>query len=140
MRGRVGSGGRLDLAELHTRKDVMTALAGGPDAAAVGRGITLFVDRLLADDSLSWAFEGVNLDDVRRHSRAFVIAALGGPDLYVGRDMRAAHDGLNLNDGHFDAAVVHLVASLDEVGVASSLTATLPARLEPLRTLIVTMR
>ncbi len=118
----------------------MTSPAGTPDADAVGRAITIFLNRLRDDPSLAWAFDGVDLADLHRHARAFVIAALGGPDLYLGRDMRSAHHGLNLRDEHFDAAVAHLVASLEEAGVATSLTDTLGARLEPLRSQIVSSR
>jgi hemoglobin len=113
------------------------AVAASPDADGVGRAISIFLDRLLADERLSWAFDGIDIERVQRHTRAFVIAALGGPDLYEGRDMRSVHAPLHLRDEHFDAAVNHLVASLVEVGVADSLTAALAARLEPLRRLIV---
>jgi hemoglobin len=108
-----------------------------PGADAVGRAIVLFTDRLLVDDNLSWAFDGIDLPRMQAHARAFVIAALGGPDLYVGRDMRSVHAYLKLTNQHFDAAVIHLVASLGAVGIDSSLLAALAARLEPLRRQIV---
>jgi hemoglobin len=111
--------------------------SASPDAEAVGRAITIFLDRLLTDEPLARTFDGMDVERVHRHTKAFVIAALGGPDLYVGRDLRTVHVPLRLRDEHFDSAVSHLVMSLREVGLADNLTAALAARLEPLRRQIV---
>jgi hemoglobin len=115
----------------------MSSFPAAPDAFSVSRAVPIFLDRLLADERVAWAFEGFDYDRVNRHTRAFLIAALGGPDLYLGRDMRAVHTPLHLRDEHFDIAVEHLVASLVEVGTAESLASALAARLEPLRSQIV---
>ena len=101
------------------------------------RAIGLFLKRMLADPTLGWAFEGVNDCVLQRHARAFVFAALGGPDLYIGRDLRMVHERLKLTNAHFDDAVAHLVDSLREVGIADGVLAQLATRLEPLRVLIV---
>ena len=111
----------------------MAPFADNPDADDVGRAITLFLEKMTSDQRLAWAFDGVDLERLHKHARAFVIAALGGPDLYTGRDLRTAHVGLELRDEHFDGAVDHLIASLAAVGITDSLTAALAARLEPLR-------
>jgi hemoglobin len=118
-------------------EDQMTTAAPGADAEAVARAIQLFLEKMTSDEFLSWAFEGVDAADVQRHARAFVIAALGGPDLYIGRNMRDVHSRFLLTDAHFDRAVEHLLASFTGVGMAGSLTVTLAARLEPLRRQIV---
>jgi hemoglobin len=115
----------------------MSSRSTTPDADAVARAVSIFLTRLLEDDSLGGFFEGIDLERVQQHTRAIVIAALGGPDLYVGRDMRAVHAPFNLRDRDFDAAVDHLVASLREVGLGDSLASMLGARLEPLRSQIV---
>ena len=116
----------------------MSTAAPGANAEAVTRAIHLFLARMTADTTLSWAFDGVDAAGVERHARAFVIAALGGPDLYVGRNMHEVHAPFLLTHDHFDQAVAHLLASLAEAGIADSLTTTLTARLEPLRRQIVT--
>jgi hemoglobin len=117
----------------------MARFADTPDADDVGRAITLFLERMTSDHLLAWAFDGVDLERLHKHARAFVIAALGGPDLYTGRDLRTAHIGLELRDEHFDAAVDHLITSLGAVGITDSLTAALASRLEPLRDQIVSV-
>ncbi|MCU1508654.1 MAG: globin [Glaciihabitans sp.] len=106
-------------------------------ADVVSRAITIFAERLRADGKLAWSFEGSDTARMHSHARAFVIAALGGPDLYVGRDLRTTHESLRLRDEHFDAAVVHLAASFHEAGMDESLITALAARLEPLRRQIV---
>jgi hemoglobin len=47
----------------------------------------------------------------------FVSAALGGPNPYKGKSMRAAHKGMGLTDDHFDAVVDELTNAMDEMGV-----------------------
>jgi hemoglobin len=106
-------------------------------AQSVTHGTDLFVARLLNDPHLGWAFEGVDYDRVLHHARAFVIAALGGPDLYMGRGLRSVHQRFQLNNTHFDAAVIHLVDSMREAGIAEGVVAELPQRIEPLRSQIV---
>jgi hemoglobin len=50
--------------------------------------------------------------------------ALGGPEEYKGRDIRAAHKALvelGLTDVHFDRVVRHLDATLRELGIREEL-------------------
>ena len=115
----------------------MSEINDPADAGSVERSVSLFLRRMQDDPALSWTFDGVNRTLVQRHAVAFVIAALGGPDLYPGRDLRAVHERFNLNNDHFDAAVVHLIYSLRDAGIADGVLAELAIRLEPLRGLIV---
>jgi hemoglobin len=109
-----------------------------PDAESVDRGVALFLQRMLDDPLLGWTFEGVDRPALQRHALVFVVAALGGPDLYLGRDLRTVHERFKLGNSHFDAAVVHLVDSLRDAGISDGVLGDLAIRLEPLRTLIVT--
>jgi hemoglobin len=106
-------------------------------AESVSRGVQTFLDRMLADPLLSWTFEGVDQDQLYRHALAFVVAALGGPDRYLGRDLQQVHERFKLTNKHFDVAVVHLVESLREAGISDGVLAELAIRLEPLRRQIV---
>lgn len=107
------------------------------DADAVGRGVTLFLASMMNDPLLNWTFDGVDQPGLQRHAQAFVVAALGGPDLYLGRGMREVHARYGLRNEHFDAAVDHLLVALHEVGVSEGVTSDLAVRLEPLRSQIV---
>jgi hemoglobin len=108
------------------------------DADTVSRGVTVFLRRMLEDPLLAWTFADVDQAGLQRHAFAFVVAALGGPDQYLGRGMREVHARFALRNEHFDAAVDHLLYSLREVGISDGVTADLVARLEPLRSQIVT--
>jgi hemoglobin len=107
-------------------------------AESVSRGVGLFLQRMLDDPLLGWTFEGVDQDQLQRHAVAFVVAALGGPDLYIGRDLRTVHAPFKLGNRHFDVAVQHLIESLRDGGISDSVLAGLAIRLEPLRKQIVT--
>ena len=68
-------------------------LGGADNIAAV---VDDFYRRVLADDALAAMFAGVDLDRLRRHQSRFISYALGGPNQYTGRNMRAAHAGLGI--------------------------------------------
>jgi hemoglobin len=42
---------------------------------------------------------------------------MGGPVVYAGRDLRAAHEGKSISREDFAAVADHLVAALTEAGV-----------------------
>ena len=88
---------------------------GGNDSitAVVGD----FYGRVLADDTLSPLFTGVDLDQLHRHQAKFIGYALGGPNQYKGRTMRAVHADLAITETQFAAVAGHLAASLSAFDV-----------------------
>jgi len=111
---------------------------GGP--AAVHLAVDQLYERLLADPELAPYFAGRDMDRLRRHMRPFIAAALGGAEIYRGRDMGAAHAGLGITDVHFDRTVGHLVAVLEQLSVDPQSIAAIGATLEPLRAAVVQPR
>jgi len=65
-------------------------------------------------------------------------AAIGGPEIYEGRDMAAAHAGLAITEADFDAVVGHLVDTLTGLGVPDETIGQIGGALAPLRGDIVT--
>lgn len=104
---------------------------------AVGLAVDRLYARLIADPELAPYFAGRDVGRLARHARPFIAAAIGGPELYRGRDIRAAHAGLRITHAHFDRTVQHLVAVLEGLGVDRGLIAEIGATLEPLRAAIV---
>ncbi|MEP6853233.1 MAG: group 1 truncated hemoglobin [bacterium] len=96
-----------------------------------------FYERVLGDSDLAPKFENVDLPALRRHQVAMISAAAGGPNQYTGREMRAAHAGLNITGAQFDKVVGHLVASLGSFGVSSDAIGQVGAALAPLKSDIV---
>ena len=109
----------------------------GVDAASIRAAVDIFYERLLADPALAGTFEGVDLLRLKSHQRAFLMQALGGPSLYSGRDMQTAHLGRRITDEQFTGALVHLIESLREVGVAEDVVDRARGDIQGLRALIV---
>jgi hemoglobin len=68
---------------------------------AVAATVEEFYGRLLTDPHTAGFFDGVDLDRLKAHQRAFIAAALGGPEIYAGRDVAAAHAGLSIGNADF---------------------------------------
>lgn len=116
---------------------IFTAIGGAP---AVALAVDDFYARALADELLAPYFDGVDLNKQKRHMRAFLAGAIGGPDVYAGRDMRAAHARLHITHEAFDRVVEHLVATLASLSVPSPFVEAIGAKLAPLRAQIVSAR
>jgi hemoglobin len=108
---------------------------GGP--AVLRTAVAVFYQRVLADPALAPWFVGVDMDRLRAHQHAFLTSALGGPNLFAGRDLADAHKGLHVSGAAFDRLTEHLTAALRDLGVAPHAVAEVSGRLEALRPLVV---
>ena len=91
---------------------------GGYDAIAAV--VDDFIGRLVADKQLGRFFTGASADSKKRIRQLVVdqiCAASGGPCIYIGRSMKASHEGLGITESDWQAAVGHLVATLDKFKV-----------------------
>jgi hemoglobin len=109
-------------------------------AGAVQAAVEDFYIRLMADPQLAPFFAGTDLTRLKAHQRAFIAAAIGGPEIFDGRDMASAHAGLGIASAHFDAVVEHLADTLTGLGVPEETIAQISGALAPLRADIVTAR
>ena len=94
---------------------------GGTDAIAA------FVDdlmqRLVTDLQLGVFWRGKCRDSMRRDRQLlieFISAATGGPAFYAGRDMKTSHEGLGISESDWNIFARHVVAVLEDLGVAES--------------------
>jgi hemoglobin len=108
---------------------------GGADA--IEAVVAQFYERMLADPEIKPFFRGVQMS--RQHDKQvqFFTTALGGPKVYQGKDMIAAHKGMGVGDKHFDILVKHLTDTLVGAGVARPLIDQVLALLGPLRQQVV---
>jgi hemoglobin len=91
---------------------------GGYDAIAAVTDD--FIGRLVGDAQFTRFSAGHSTDSLKRVRQLIVdqlCAATGGPCVYIGRDMKTTHAGLNITEKDWDASVKHLVASLDKFSV-----------------------
>lgn len=100
--------------------------------------VTVFYDRVVADPELARWFRDVDLTRLKAHQRAFLTAALGGPEMFSGRGLDAAHAHLEITGDAFDAVVGHLAVSLHDLGVPDDVISTVRERLDGSRDQIVT--
>ncbi len=87
---------------------------------AIAAVVDDFIGRLAADPELGRFFAGHASESKARIRQRVVqqlCAATGGPCRYTGRTMKASHAGLGITGREWDAAVKHLVASLDRFTV-----------------------
>ncbi len=113
---------------------------GGYDAIAAV--VDDFIGRLVADKELSRFFAGASTDSKKRIRQLVVdqiCAATGGPCVYIGRSMKAAHEGLNITESDWQLAVGDLVATLDKFKVAQKEKDELLAAVSSLKPDIVTV-
>jgi hemoglobin len=92
--------------------------------AAIMAAVERFYEKVLADERTRPFFAGLDMAAQTKKQLAFMTRALGGPDEYKGRDLRAAHAklvGQGLGDVHFDAVAQHLEATLRELGTDEDL-------------------
>jgi hemoglobin len=118
------------------KKMTLADRMGGEDAlkAAVAGLYT----RILADSDLAPFFKGVDMTKQGSHQLRFFKVAFGHvpPSMNVPKlilDKHAHLFEMGLNEGHFDKVANHLVASLQELGVAQALIDEAVAAIGPLR-------
>ena len=91
---------------------------GGYDALAAVTDD--FIGRLIADPQMQRFFVG-HSNDSKARIRQLIVDQLcnvtGGPCVYIGRTMKAAHAGMGITQANWDGAVQHLVATLTKFNV-----------------------
>ena len=107
-------------------------------AAAVGAAVDGFYERVIGDQTIAHHFAGIDLARLKGHQRSFLAAAIGGPDAYLGRAMRAAHADVDVSGHDFDRVVGHLVAELSDIGVPAATIEAIGSVLGALKDEVVT--
>jgi hemoglobin len=98
-------------------KSLYDRLGGYNSVAAV---VDDFIGRLVMDKRFERFFVGHSKDSqkrIRQHIVDQLCMAAGGPCAYTGRTMKDSHEGLNISEDDWKAAVDHLIASLDKFKV-----------------------
>ncbi|HVR42979.1 MAG TPA: group 1 truncated hemoglobin [Thermoanaerobaculia bacterium] len=91
---------------------------GGYDAIAAA--VDGLLGRMLADPEIAPFFSGMSRTskvELREHLIGLLCEMSGGPCHYIGRDVRASHEGLGITGEHWRRTVAHLHAVLDALGV-----------------------
>jgi hemoglobin len=75
------------------------------------------VDLHLKNPLVSPRFKDHDIAKLKQLGYEFFCMGSGGPQAYTGRDMRAAHAGMNISEQEFIAVVDDIVAAMDKNGV-----------------------
>jgi hemoglobin len=115
----VGCGLEVRAQELaHQETPSLYKRLGGYDALAAVTDD--FVKRLVEDKQLTRFFNGVSTDS-RKRIRQLVLdqlcMATGGPCIYIGRSMKASHEGLGITEDDWNLAVKLLGETFDKFKV-----------------------
>jgi hemoglobin len=114
---------------------------GGYDAIAAVTDD--FIGRLATDPKLQRFFVGAS-DNSKARIRQLVLdlicAKTGGPCIYLGRDMKTVHQGLNITEADWAAAQADFGASLDKFKVGAAERRDLGAAIASIKPDIVTAK
>ena len=104
---------------------------------AISAAVSMFYDRVMADPELRPLFDTSRLARLMRRQVQFFTQALGGPAIYQGASMKAAHRKHPIEPKHFQKVAHHLSAVLDDLNVPEALSREVLAQLAPLASEIV---
>jgi hemoglobin len=96
-----------------------------------------FVARAAGDDRINAKFARTDVPHLKKNVVDQLCEATGGPCTYTGRDMREAHDAMQVTAGEFDAFIQDLEGVLDEFNVPQTEHQELLGLLLPMREEIV---
>jgi hemoglobin len=72
------------------------------------------VDNHLANKTVATRFANSDLSKLKNAAATFVISGTGGPNVYKGKDMLAAHKGMNISAVEFMAVLDDALAALQK--------------------------
>jgi hemoglobin len=109
-------------------------LGGG---AILRATVSEFMDIVLADDRINFAFAEADLDKFKHSLYTHLCWLANGPCRYEGRDMRTAHEKLGITNLQFNAVAEDLYLAMDRAGVSYRAQNKLMALLAPMQKEIV---
>lgn len=89
-------------------------------AEAIAAVVDDFVDRHAVNPVIAPRFRGKDLPKLKQIGTQFFCMGAGGPQRYEGKDMRAAHSGMNISAEEFMAAIDDIVAAMQARGAGAN--------------------
>ena len=108
---------------------------GGMDA--IRAVVDDFVGNVAADKRINKFFANTDIPRLKGNLVNQICQGTGGPCTYTGKDMKAAHEGMGVKEGDFNALVEDLVAALDKFKVPEKEKGELLGILGPMQNAIV---
>ena len=92
---------------------------------------------ILADDRIKDDFDNINPDHIKPRLIDLICQLSGGPCIYKGRPMAAAHEGLDLTQAKFNALAEDMQTGMQNLGIPYWTQNRLMALLAPMQRDIV---
>ncbi|ODS23858.1 globin [Candidatus Endobugula sertula] len=89
--------------------------------SAVDAAVELFYKKVLLDNRIRHFFDSIDMARQIQSQKSFLTLAFGGPNEYSGKDIREAHQHMELTEEHFGAVAECLVSTLEELSVPQDL-------------------
>jgi hemoglobin len=99
--------------------------------------LDVFFDKVLADPQVSCYYANSDMTRVKRNGKAFMVHLFGGPDLYTGQPIPAAHAHLGVTEADFDRWMGHAVETLKEMGVPDAMITEIGVLMLPFKSVII---
>jgi hemoglobin len=96
------------------QKSLYDRLGGQPSIVAV---VDDFVANVAADPKINGRFAKTDIPKLKQNLVDQICAASGGPCTYKGKDMAAAHAGMNISKDEFNAMGADMAKTLDKFQV-----------------------
>ena len=96
-----------------------------------------FYEDVLADDTLSPFFKGVDMDSLIEHQVMLFSQYMGGPANYSGRELKDAHRHIEITNAHFNKVAEILQAVLGDYNVSPDDIVSIMSVVETTRSAIV---
>lgn len=75
------------------------------------------IDNHMANKAIATRFADSDVAAIKNSAATFFIAGTGGPNVYTGKDLLAAHKGMNISAAEFMAVLDDALAALEKNGV-----------------------
>jgi hemoglobin len=95
-------------------KSLYERLGGTEGITAIASDL---VDIHVANPVIAPRYASSDLEKVKHAAATFFISGTGGPDVYEGQDMLAAHKGMNISNDEFVAVLDDAMAALEKNGI-----------------------
>jgi hemoglobin len=119
----------------HALDTLFNDLGGQPGIEKIASNA---LDLYFTDPRLSHDFDNINRAFLQPRFTAYLCKVAGGPCVYKGHSMKAAHKGLAIDEARFNAVVEDMQIGMDRAGVPFRLQNRFLARLAPMEHDIVT--
>lgn len=129
-------GGATSFAQTTPAGDALYQELGGK--AGIGKIVDDFLPIVLADARISESFKDADVERLAAMLAEQFCELSGGPCKYSGKDMKSAHEDMNITNAQFNALAEDLQLAMGKNNISSRAQNKLIARLAPMQRTVVT--